>query len=175
MYRVVWPLNWPLQCQYGKNHERLRCTRIGHESLETANLKSRGLSASHTINGHSIVFRLTYGRMSYLFSGDLNDEAGRFLTREHNSGKINLKAEVFKVPHLGSADFSGAFIQAVAASFPAVTKMPAKSTSTRARHWSERWENGRACQNRWFWSPNSWLSFRSREMSESPIRRIRNE
>jgi hypothetical protein len=79
----------------------LRCTRIGHGSLETANLKSRGLSASHTINGHSIVFRLTYGRMSYLFSGDLNDEAGRFLTREHNSGKINLKAEVFKVPHHG--------------------------------------------------------------------------
>jgi hypothetical protein len=84
-----------------KNRERLRCARIGHESLETANLKSRGLSASHTINGHSFVFRLTYGRMSYLFSGDLNDEAGRFLTREHNSGKINLKAEVFKVPHHG--------------------------------------------------------------------------
>lgn len=88
--------------------------RIGHESLETTDLKSRGLSASHTINGHSIVFRLTYGRISYLFTGDLNDEASRFLTREHNSGTINLKAEVFKVPHHGSADFSGAFIQAVA-------------------------------------------------------------
>ncbi|MBX9590966.1 MAG: MBL fold metallo-hydrolase [Hyphomonadaceae bacterium] len=88
--------------------------RIGHESLETSDLKSSGLSASHTINGHSIVFRLTYGGFSYLFSGDLNDEAGRFLTREHNKGALNLKAEVFKVPHHGSADFSGAFIQAVA-------------------------------------------------------------
>jgi beta-lactamase superfamily II metal-dependent hydrolase len=88
--------------------------RVGHESLETDDLKSSGFSASHTINGHSIVFRLTYGRMSYLFTGDLNDESSRFLTREHNSGTINLKAEVFKVPHHGSADFSGAFIQAVA-------------------------------------------------------------
>lgn len=88
--------------------------RIGHESLEIGDLKTSGLSASHTINGHSIVFRMTYGGISYLFSGDLNDEAGRFLTREHNGGKINLKADVFKVPHHGSADFSGAFIQAVA-------------------------------------------------------------
>lgn len=88
--------------------------RVGHESLETTDLKSSGLSASHTINGHSIVFRLTYGGFSYLFSGDLNDEAGRFLTREHNKGTLNLMAEVFKVPHHGSADFSGAFIQAVA-------------------------------------------------------------
>jgi beta-lactamase superfamily II metal-dependent hydrolase len=88
--------------------------RVGHESLDTTDLKSRGLSASHTINGHSIVFRLTYGGFSYLFSGDLNDEAGRFLTREHNKGALNLMAEVFKVPHHGSADFSGAFIQAVA-------------------------------------------------------------
>lgn len=88
--------------------------RIGHESLERTALKSGSLSASHTINGHSIVFRLTYGRISFLFSGDLNDEASRFLTREHDQGTINLKAEVFKVPHHGSADFSGAFIQAVA-------------------------------------------------------------
>ncbi|QUS38539.1 MBL fold metallo-hydrolase [Tardiphaga alba] len=91
-----------------------RGPRIGHESLDVDDLKTSGLSASHTINGHSIVFRMTYGRISYLFSGDLNDEAGRYLTREHNGGNINLKAEVFKVPHHGSADFSGAFIQAVA-------------------------------------------------------------
>lgn len=90
-----------------------RGPRIGHESVETAELKSSGFSASHTINGHSIVFRLTYGGISYLFSGDLNDEAGRFLTREHNQGNRSLKAEVFKVPHHGSADFSGAFLQAV--------------------------------------------------------------
>jgi beta-lactamase superfamily II metal-dependent hydrolase len=95
-------------------HEPPRGPRIGHESLETADFASGALSASHTINGHSIVLRLTYGGFNYLFSGDLNDEAGRFLTREHNQGRLNLKADVFKVPHHGSADFSGAFLQSVA-------------------------------------------------------------
>ncbi len=87
--------------------------RIGHESLDTDANEFGGLSASHTINGHSIVFRLSYGGFSYLFAGDLNDEASRILAAEHNKGSINLRSEVFKVPHHGSADFSGAFIQAV--------------------------------------------------------------
>ncbi|MGZ8521550.1 MAG: ComEC/Rec2 family competence protein [Candidatus Binatia bacterium] len=87
--------------------------RVGHESLNLGEEGFKGHSASHTINGHSIVFRLVYGGFSYLFTGDLNDEASRFLTREHNAGRLNLMAEVFKVPHHGSADFSGALFQAV--------------------------------------------------------------
>ncbi|MDR4480735.1 MAG: MBL fold metallo-hydrolase [Nitrospira sp.] len=87
--------------------------RIGHESLNASEEGFTGHSASHTINGHSIVLRLVYGGFSFLFSGDLNDEASRFLAREHNRGSLNLRSEVFKVPHHGSADFSGAFIQAV--------------------------------------------------------------
>ncbi|HKP92817.1 MAG TPA: MBL fold metallo-hydrolase, partial [Chthoniobacterales bacterium] len=87
--------------------------RVGHESLNLGEEGFTGLSASHTINGHSVVFRLIYGGFSYLFTGDLNDEASRFLTREHNAGHLNLRSEVFKVPHHGSADFSGALFQAV--------------------------------------------------------------
>jgi beta-lactamase superfamily II metal-dependent hydrolase len=87
--------------------------RIGHESLTTEDNGFTGFSASHTINGHSIVCRLSYGGFSYLFTGDLNDEASRFLAREHNRGTLNLRSEVFKVPHHGSADFSGGFFQAV--------------------------------------------------------------
>ncbi|MEP7153531.1 MAG: MBL fold metallo-hydrolase [Nitrospira sp.] len=87
--------------------------RIGHDSLNDGDEGFTGHSASHTINGHSIVLRLSYGGFSFLFSGDLNDEASRFLAREHNKGSLNLRSEVFKVPHHGSADFSGAFIQAV--------------------------------------------------------------
>ena len=87
--------------------------RIGHDSLNDSDEGFTGHSASHTINGHSIVLRLSYGGFSFLFSGDLNDEASRFLAREHNKGTLNLRSEVFKVPHHGSADFSGAFIQAV--------------------------------------------------------------
>ena len=59
------------------------------------------------------MLRLSYGGFSFLFSGDLNDEASRTLAREHNRGNLNLRSEVLKVPHHGSADFSGAFIQAV--------------------------------------------------------------
>ena len=87
--------------------------RVGHESVSFGEEDFKGHSASHTINGHSIVFRLSYGGFSYLFTGDLNDEAGRFLTREHNAGRLNLMSEIFKVPHHGSADFSGAMFQAV--------------------------------------------------------------
>jgi beta-lactamase superfamily II metal-dependent hydrolase len=87
--------------------------RVGHESLSLGEDDFKGHSASHTINGHSVVLRLAYGGFSYLFTGDLNGEASRFLTREHNAGRLNLKSEVFKVPHHGSADFSGAMFQAV--------------------------------------------------------------
>ncbi|MBA5873789.1 MAG: MBL fold metallo-hydrolase [Nitrospira sp. CR1.2] len=87
--------------------------RIGHDSLNDSDEGFTGHSASHTINGHSIVLRLSYGGFSFLFSGDLNDEASRFLAHEHNKGTLNLRSEVFKVPHHGSADFSGAFMQAV--------------------------------------------------------------
>ena len=87
--------------------------RVGHESMEIAELEAKGLSASHTINGHSIIFRLVYGNVSYLFAGDLNDEAAALANR-HRDRDLSLKADVFKVPHHGSADFSGAFIEAVA-------------------------------------------------------------
>jgi hypothetical protein len=90
-----------------------KAPRIGQESLSLSEEDFKGYSASHTINGHSVVFRLVYGGFSYLFAGDLNDEASRFLTREHNAGRLNLQSEVFKVPHHGSADFSGAMFQAV--------------------------------------------------------------
>lgn len=87
--------------------------RVGHESLEPGDQGFTGFSASHTINGHSVVFRLKYGGFSYLFAGDLNDEAGRTLAQKHQAGEINLRSEVFKVPHHGSADFSGALFQMV--------------------------------------------------------------
>jgi beta-lactamase superfamily II metal-dependent hydrolase len=87
--------------------------RIGHESLGLGEEGFSGFSASHTINGHSIVFRLRYGGFSYLFCGDLNDEASRELARRHQHGEVNLRSEVYKVPHHGSADFSGAFLQMV--------------------------------------------------------------
>jgi beta-lactamase superfamily II metal-dependent hydrolase len=88
--------------------------RIGHESLDASAPHGGSLSSSHTINGHSVVLRVSYGSFHMLFTGDLNDEAGRTLTRAHNRGELNLRSEVLKVPHHGSADFSGALLQAIA-------------------------------------------------------------
>jgi beta-lactamase superfamily II metal-dependent hydrolase len=105
--------------------------RLGHESLELDTVPFTGHSASHTINGHSVVFRLTYGGFSYLFAGDLNDEASRHLTREHNAGRLNLRSEVFKVPHHGSADFSGALFQAVS---PVVSVVSSGDESARKEY-----------------------------------------
>ena len=91
--------------------------RIGDEILSLDD-PFKGLDASHTVNGQSVVFRLSYGKFNFLFTGDLNDEAERILTREHESGNLNLQSDVIKVPHHGSHDFSSAFLKAVS---PAVS------------------------------------------------------
>ncbi len=72
-----------------------------------------GLNASHTINGHSIVLKLGFGSWRFLFAGDLNAEAEQSLTAAHNGGDVDLRSEVFKVPHHGSADFSHPFLRSV--------------------------------------------------------------
>jgi beta-lactamase superfamily II metal-dependent hydrolase len=74
---------------------------------------SNGLSASHTINGHSIVLRLAYGNVRFLFGADLNEESeDRLLTNATSEG-LSLAAEILKVPHHGSADFSPRMLEAV--------------------------------------------------------------
>jgi beta-lactamase superfamily II metal-dependent hydrolase len=72
-----------------------------------------GLDASHTINGHSIVLRLSFGSWRILFAGDLNTQAERSLVADQAAGRIELESEVFKVPHHGSAEFSDDFLGAV--------------------------------------------------------------
>lgn len=83
---------------------------IGTSQLkkEGNEITKRSYSASHTINGHSIVFNLEYGNASFLFCGDLNEEAEDTLS----SKPEKLKTHVFKVPHHGSADFSNKFLEA---------------------------------------------------------------
>jgi beta-lactamase superfamily II metal-dependent hydrolase len=70
-------------------------------------------SASHTINGHSVVLRFSYGNVRLLFGADLNEESENSLvTRARNDGKT-LASEILKVPHHGSADFSPSMFEAV--------------------------------------------------------------
>jgi hypothetical protein len=67
---------------------------------------------SHTINGHSLVFRLSYGNVRVFFSGDLNEEGSEYLLNVPN-GALSLNAHIFKAPHHGSHDFSKELFEAV--------------------------------------------------------------
>lgn len=70
-------------------------------------------SASQTINGHSVVLRVAYGNVRMLLCGDMTEAAAeRLLARSRAEGR-DLSAEVFKVPHHGTPDFSPALIAAV--------------------------------------------------------------
>jgi beta-lactamase superfamily II metal-dependent hydrolase len=62
-----------------------------------------GPSASHTINGHSITFRITFGNVRFAMTGDQNK--GSMERMLHEVGEENLEAEIVKVPHHGSHDF----------------------------------------------------------------------
>lgn len=70
-------------------------------------------SISHTINGHSVILKLNYRNVNFLFGADLNEESEeRLIDRAHND-HLSLTAEVLKVPHHGSADFSPHMIDEV--------------------------------------------------------------
>jgi hypothetical protein len=91
----------------------------------------KGLSASHTVNGHSVILRLQYGACRILFAGDLNEESEAFLTEAHEKGRLDLTSEIFKVPHHGSADFSVPFLRAVS---PAVSVISSGDESELKEH-----------------------------------------
>ena len=74
---------------------------------------SSSLSASHTINGHSVVLRLTYGNVRVLFGADLNEESEDSLLARARADGTSLASEVLKVPHHGSADFSPRMLEAI--------------------------------------------------------------
>jgi beta-lactamase superfamily II metal-dependent hydrolase len=100
--------------------------------VESAHARRRftGTSASHTINGHSIILRLRYGDVRYLLTGDLNEEASARLLAE-SAGTAPLQAEVFKVPHHGSADFDPELLKAVA---PVVSVVSSGDENTRKEY-----------------------------------------
>lgn len=92
----------------------LKFLREPHKLIEMDETKKSGsYSASHTINGHSVILKMKYGNVRFLFSGDLNREAEDILVDTIKNNEPVLKAEVLKVPHHGSADFSSRFFEAV--------------------------------------------------------------
>lgn len=74
---------------------------------------SSSLSASHTVNGHSIVLQVSFGNVRFLFGADLNEEAEERLVERARRDGVSLASEVLKVPHHGSADFSPRILEAI--------------------------------------------------------------
>ena len=83
---------------------------------EESDAGSEAFSASHTINGHSIAFRLIYGNVRFNFTGDLNQESMAIM--RERIGLDHLEAEILKAPHHGSAEFD---FQALEAMRPVVS------------------------------------------------------
>ncbi|MEJ2618494.1 MAG: hypothetical protein P8Z35_26295 [Ignavibacteriaceae bacterium] len=74
---------------------------------------SKSYSASHTINGHSIVLKLAYGNVKFLFGADLNAESEINLLGRIRDNGISISSEILKVPHHGSSDFNPGILEAI--------------------------------------------------------------
>jgi beta-lactamase superfamily II metal-dependent hydrolase len=72
---------------------------------------SEAFSDSHTINGHSIALRLTYGNVRFSLTGDLNQESMSLMRRRIDLAQ--LESEIIKAPHHGAADFDFSALQAM--------------------------------------------------------------
>lgn len=60
---------------------------------------------AHTINGHSVIFRLTYDKVRVFFSGDLNTKGSKHVLSKLPDAPDKLDAHIFKTPHHGSHDY----------------------------------------------------------------------
>ena len=67
---------------------------------------------AHTINGHSVVLRLTFDEVSFMLSGDLNIEGSEHLVNDPVLAS-KMASHVFKCPHHGSHEFHHLFLESV--------------------------------------------------------------
>ena len=65
-----------------------------------------------TINGHSLVLKVTFGQRTMMFSGDLNAESEEYLMEKYPDAHP-FEVDVAKACHHGSSDFSEQFMQKV--------------------------------------------------------------
>lgn len=67
---------------------------------------------SHTINGHSLVLKITYGKRSFLFGGDLNIPAEENLI-EHYPDSNPFEVDIAKSCHHGASEFTLNFMEKI--------------------------------------------------------------
>src|SRR3989339_647374 len=89
-----------------KNGAKYKIVSIGDEynwggvKAVILNAKNEKLYDKESFNNHSIVIKLTYKKVSFLFTGDIEREAEDFLLSN------NIKSTVLKIPHHGSSSSS---------------------------------------------------------------------
>jgi beta-lactamase superfamily II metal-dependent hydrolase len=86
-------------------------------------------SASHTVNGHSVTLRVNYGNVRFFLSGDLNQQSMDALRAKTTPSQ--LKSEILKVPHHGSADFDLGLLKEVS---PVISLISSGDESSRKEH-----------------------------------------
>lgn len=104
---------------------------VERDDAGKARLRRIGGSLGETKNGHSVLLRLTFGRFSVFFGGDLNEPAERYLLTRYAGlsvfppagsadyrmmvGKVAQRfgSDVMKVCHHGSEKVTDAFLEAV--------------------------------------------------------------
>jgi hypothetical protein len=96
---------------------------------EETDPSSDDFSVSHTINGHSVALRLTYGNVRFNLTGDLNQESMALMRQKIDLAE--LEAEVVKAPHHGSADFD---FKALKAMKPVVSLISSGDESANKEH-----------------------------------------
>lgn len=65
-----------------------------------------------TINGHSLVLKLTFGQCSFLFGGDLNTVSEKYLMAQYGAANP-FEVDVAKSCHHGSSDFTEDFMDKI--------------------------------------------------------------
>lgn len=68
---------------------------------------------SHTVNGHSLVLKVTFGTCTLLFGGDLNTDSEEYLLNAYQDQLSVLEVDVAKSCHHGASEFSVPFMAAV--------------------------------------------------------------
>lgn len=77
---------------------------VGFPEAEDIGNPNPAMSESHTINGHSLVFKFLFGKHSILLGGDLNIPAELHLL-EHYKNENPFRVDVAKACHHGSSDY----------------------------------------------------------------------
>ncbi|WP_299624584.1 MBL fold metallo-hydrolase [Pelagibius sp.] len=117
--------------QSGEDVPALRFFRAPKKSpdMHLREAESGSVSASHTVNGHSIAMRIRFGGLRLYLTGDLNRPAMQLL--QEQVPKEFLESEIIKAPHHGSADFD---FEALAAMRPVVAIISSGDESSNKEH-----------------------------------------